>query len=271
MTRAPLVVIAGLLAAAAAAQPPPAPKPIASPTAEDLQRGHALFDVHCARCHGAGGAGGLGPPLVRAKLRRAADDESLLLLLTEGLPGTAMGAAWQLSERETAQMAAYVRALGRAPAEALPGDPARGRTIYEGRGGCAACHIVRGTGGGQGPELTEIGDRRGLAYLRESLLSPGASLPDRLVSHEPNSYAGYLVVRAVTDTGVEIVGARVNEDSFTIQLRDAAGGLHSLRKTRLRTLDKKDGQSLMPSYRETLTAAEIDDVVAYLMTLRARP
>jgi cytochrome c oxidase cbb3-type subunit III len=270
MTRGRLVVIACLLAAPTAAQPPVAPKPIASPTAADLSRGHALFDAQCARCHGIGGTGGLGPPLDRAKLRRAPDDESLLSLLTEGLPGTPMGGA-SLSERETAQVAAYVRSLGGAPAETLPGDPAHGKAIYEGKGACATCHIVHGTGGGQGPELTDVGDRRGSAYLRESLVDPGASLPDRLVAHEPNSYAGYLVVRAVTGAGAEIVGARVNEDSFTIQLRDAAGRLHSLRKAELRSLEKKDGASLMPSYRGTLAHGEIDDLVAYLMTLRARP
>jgi putative heme-binding domain-containing protein len=271
MTRAPLLAIVCLLTAPAAAQAPAGPKPIASPTAADLERGHALYDAQCARCHGIGGTGGMGPPLARPKLRRAPDDQGLVSLLAEGVPGTPMAGAWQLSERETAQVAAYVRSLGRLPAESLPGDPARGRAIYEGKGACAACHIVAGSGSGLGPELSEIGDRRGSAWLRESLLDPGAVLPERAVPYEPNAYAGYLVVRAVKDGGAEIVGARLNEDSFTIQLRDAAGKLHSLRKAELRTLEKKEGASLMPSYRGTLTPAEIDDLVAYLMTLRARP
>ena len=134
-----------------------------------------------------------------------------------------------------------------------------------------ACHIVRGIGGSQGPELTDVGDRRGSAFLRESLVEPGATLPERPVPYEPNVYAGYLVVRTVARGGTEVVGARVNEDSFTIQIRDVAGRLHSLRKADLQLLDKKQGSSLMPTYKATLAPAEIDDLVAYLMTLRVAP
>lgn len=267
----PLVVGACLLAVPLGAQALKPPKPLASPTAADLERGHALFDAQCARCHGIGGTGGMGPPLARAKLRRAADDEGLISILFEGVPGTAMGAAWQLSERELTQVAAYVRSLGNKPAEALPGDPVRGKTVYDDKAACASCHIVRGMGGGQGPELTDVGDRRGAGFLRESMLDPGATLPERAVPYEPNTYAGYLVVRALTRGGADIVGARVNEDSFTIQVRDGAGRLYSLRKAELLSLEKKEGTSLMPSYRSTLTAAEIDDLVAYLMTLRGDP
>jgi cytochrome c oxidase cbb3-type subunit 3 len=266
-----LVVLACLLAVPVAAQAPTLPQPLASPSGADLDRGHALFDSQCARCHGIGGTGGMGPPLDRAKLRRAPSDEDLISVLVHGVPGTAMGGAWQLSERETAQVAAYVRSLGRVPTEELTGDPVRGQAIYDGKGACATCHIVRGAGAGQGPELTDVGAVRGSGHLRESLVDPGAHLPDRPVPYEPNTYAAYLVVRAVTRGGAEVVGARVNEDSFTIQVRDGAGRLHSLRKAQLRSLEKKQGASLMPSYRDTLTAAEIDDLVAYLMTLRAEP
>lgn len=266
-----LVAFVLLSAASLRAQSPPPPAPLANPTREDLERGHQLFDVHCTRCHGIGGTGGMGPPLARAKLRRAPDDPSLLGVLGGGIPGTAMPAFWQLSERETTQVAAYVRSLGRRPVEALPGDPARGKTTYDGKGGCAACHIVHGVGGSQGPELSDVGDRRGSAFLRESLVEPGATLPERTVPYEPNTYAGYLVVRAVARGGAEVVGVRINEDSFTIQIRDAASRLHSLRKADLQLLEKKEGASLMPSYRATLTPTEIDDLVAYLMTLRGNP
>jgi cytochrome c oxidase cbb3-type subunit III len=264
-----LVGLACLLAGVATAQEP-SPRPLTRPTTADLERGHALFDAQCSRCHGIGGAGGAGPPLTRPRLRRAPDDEALVALLVAGIPGTAMESAWQLSERELAQVAAYVRTLGRAAVEPPPGDAARGRLLYD-RSACATCHVVRGTGGGLGPELTSIGDSRGGAHLRESLVDPGASLPDRIVPYEPNAYAGYLMMRAVTAAGAEILGARVNEDSFTVQLRDAGGKVHSLRKAELRSLEPQRGASLMPSYRGTLTPAEIDDLVSYLMTLRGPP
>jgi hypothetical protein len=91
------------------------------------------------------------------------------------------------------------------------------------------------------------------------------------VPYEPNLYPAYVVVRAVPRDGTAIIGTRVNEDSFTIQVRDGTGRLHSLRKVGLARLETQEATSLMPSYRGALTAAEIDDLVAYLMTLQGEP
>lgn len=117
--------------------------------------------------------------------------------------------------------------------------------------------MVEGKGGILGPDLTDVGLRRGADYLRESLVSPGATIPER-----------YLLVRAQTRAGEEVVGVRVNEDSFTIQLRDQAGRIHSLSKLELEDLEKAFGESLMPSYGSELRATELDDLIAYLASLR---
>ena len=65
-------------------------------------------------------------------------------------------------------------------------------------------------------------------------------------------------------------GLRINEDTFTIQLRDEAGDIHSLRKEDLTVLDKQFDSSLMPNYRDTFSDAELEDLVAYLASLRGR-
>ena len=70
--------------------------------------------------------------------------------------------------------------------------------------------------------------------------------------------------------GREVRGIRVNEDSFTIQVRDSAGTLYSFRKTDVQNVDKQFGRSLMPGYKDKLSAAETDDLVAYLASLGAR-
>jgi cytochrome c oxidase cbb3-type subunit III len=244
----------------------PVPKPLAQPTDADLTRGAKLFTGYCSRCHGADGTGGTGPPLARPRLRRAADEAGIIDILQNGVPGTNMAAAFWLSEREIVQLAAYVRSLGQRPEEPLPGDPARGRDLY-GRSGCAACHIVDGEGAGIGPDLSDIGAQRGVSFLRQSLVDPAAARPERPIPYEPYSYQAYLMVRAQPRGGEEITGIRVNEDAFTIQIRDQQG-LHSLRKRELEHLLREPGTSLMPSYRDTLTARELDDLVAFLMTLR---
>jgi hypothetical protein len=63
----------------------------------------------------------------------------------------------------------------------------------------------------------------------------------------------------------------VNEDTFSLQLRDATNRLHSFWKTELRALHKEWGRSPMPSYRGALTPAELDDLVAFLAAQRGEP
>jgi putative heme-binding domain-containing protein len=250
----PIVTIAGQ-----------APAPLKRASAADLKGGAKVYATYCARCHGIDGTGGMGPPLARPRLRRAHDEAAILDVLFNGIPGTSMMAAWSLSEREMQQVTAYVRSLGRRKAEPLPGDPARGRAVYA-RLGCASCHIIDGAGAGMGPELTTIGLQRGAAFLRESILDPVASRPERAVPYEPYTFPAYVVVRARPRGGAEIAGVRLNEDAFTIQLRDQQGRVHSLRKADLERLEPDPGASLMPGYRDQLAGSDLDDLVAYLMT-----
>lgn len=235
----------------------PESDPLARLTAADLARGRQTFEAQCARCHGMQGTGGEGPDLTQPRLRHAPDAASLLRVIGEGIPGTGMPANWQISDREARQVAGYVRSLGRTSPAAVPGDPGRGREIFQGKGGCLSCHIVDGRGGSLGPELTDIGARRGTDYLRESLVDPGASVPD-----------GYRIVRAVAEDGGEIRGMEVNEDVFTIQLKDADNRFLSFRKSALRDFREEPAASFMPRYASQLSGGEIQDLVAYLAGLR---
>ncbi len=245
------------------------PKPLAHPTTADLASGAKVFTTYCARCHGFDGTGGSGPPLTRPRLRHAADEAAILDILVDGIPGTSMTSAWMLSEPEMAQVAAFVRSLGQRPEEPLPGNPDRGRAVYA-QSGCAVCHIVAGEGASLGPDLSEIGLLRGSAFLRESVLDPAAARPDRPVPYEPYGYPAYMAVQVQPRHGPAVNGVLINEDSFTIQLRDQSGRWHSLRKIDLQRLDVALRTSPMPSYRESLDEQRLNDLVAYLMTLRER-
>ena len=179
---------------------------------------------------------------------------------------------WQLSDNEIRLVAAYVRSLGRASQVQVPGDPGKGSELFRAKGGCLACHTVNGQGGSLGPDLSEVGALRGPAFLREALLAPGDALPTGPATGYPwGEYARYLLVHAVTAQGQSVQGVRANEDAFTIQVRDAAGRLHSLRKADLRRLDKEFGKSVMPGYRGVFTDAELQDLIAYLSSLKGTP
>jgi cytochrome c oxidase cbb3-type subunit III len=235
----------------------PQDDPIANLTAGEIEHGKKMFVSHCAVCHGIEGTGGRGPSLNRPSLRRVTDDKALFSLIQTGVEGSEMPGAWWLSEREIRQVVGYVRSIGRTAAVKLPGDPEKGRQLYESKGGCADCHIVSGRGGVLGPELTDVGARRSATYLHEALIDPGTSTPE-----------GFLVVRVTTRDGKKLFGLRVNEDSFTIQLRDAGGRFQSFRKLDLVQLNKDSKAELMPSYRDTFKGSEMDDLVAYLASLR---
>ena len=226
-------------------------------TPSDAGAGRRIFESQCALCHGQTGGGGRGPALNRPKLERAPDDESLRKLISEGFRD--MPGAWQLHPDEVIGVAAYVRSLGALPQEKVPGDPASGARIYSAHG-CAGCHMISGLGEGFGPELTAVGTRRSTAFLRQTVLTPAATLP-----------AGFLYVSALPVAGAAVRGIRVNEDSFTIQLRDAGGRYHSFRKSELKELRRLAGETPMPSYDGQIDGSALDDLVAYLASLKGRP
>jgi cytochrome c oxidase cbb3-type subunit 3 len=235
------------------------PKPVPLPdTPADLALGEKLFRNQCGLCHGPKGEGSRGPMLTRAKLRRAPDDVTLVKILDEGIRGTEMpGSKNVMSELEVRQTAAYVRSLGKIEMEPVPGDPARGAELYKVKGSCTGCHSLHGEGGVAGPDLTDIGDRRSARYLRESLVNPETDLPD-----------GYLLVTLTAKDGRTLTGVRVNEDSFSIQVRDDAGNSHSFWKTELAGIEKHRGKSAMPSFKTRFTDGELIDLVAYLASLK---
>jgi cytochrome c oxidase cbb3-type subunit 3 len=226
-------------------------------TRADLLNGEKLFQVHCALCHGPRGEGSRGPALAKARLSRAPDDAALIKILDEGIRGTEMPGADALSDKEKRQTAAFARSLGKVVQKPVPGDTARGGEIFRGKGNCAGCHAIRGEGGIVGPDLSVIGDSRSAAFLRESIVNPGAAVPE-----------GYLLVTVVSKNGSRVTGVRENEDSFSIQLRDDGGRSYSFWKRDVAQIDAQRGKSPMPSYQGQLSDEELTNLVAYLASLK---
>ncbi len=223
----------------------------------EREAGASLFGTHCAVCHGIDGSGGKGPNLLKPNYERASTDAALIQLISEG--GGGMPGNWALTVDELRSLGGFVRSLGSKPAADLPGDAARGRTVYE-KQGCSGCHIIEGRGGSLGPELTRIGLSRGAAHLSESILEPGNDFDK-----------GARLVQLTTQGGRVVRGMLVNEDVFVVQVRDASNTYHSLDKANLQDFRKLEGESLMPSYRGSLSDSELTDLVAYLASLRGAP
>jgi putative heme-binding domain-containing protein len=139
------------------------------------------------------------------------------------------------------------------------GNAAAGKAIFDGKAGCGACHSIGEHGASLGPELGDIGIRRSATSLRLSLIDPDAEIATQ-----------YYTVVVVTKRGETIRGLALNEDDLSIQIRDINGNPGSFLKDDLKTTWREQ-RSLMPSYAARLSGTEIDDVVAYLRTLKGPP
>ena len=223
----------------------------------EVDDGGKLYAANCSRCHGPDGDGVAGVNLARGTFRRASTDDELVRIIMNGIPGTAMTATG-LWDVEAGVIVAYLHSLVPPAGDSgSQGDAARGKALFEGKGGCQACHRVTGVGARVGPDLSEIGALRRAADLERSLVDPDAEILPENRS-----------VRAARKDGTTITGRLLNLDSFTVQILEDHERLVSLEKSTLRELSflKK---SPMPSYREKLTSREIADVVRYLTSLRS--
>lgn len=240
----------------AAAQQRPAQDHPGQYSALDIEAGSRLYAGQCALCHGATGDAVAGADLRRGQFRRSVSDEDLARVITMGLPDAGMpGFKFQPSEIDG--LIAFIRAGFDVGGTAVRvGHVGRGQALFEGKGGCTACHRVNDRGPRVAPDLSDIGAVRTPSALQRSLVDPTSAM---LPINRP--------VRAVTRDGRTIRGRRLNEDTFTVQLIDDNERLVSLVKADLREYELAK-VSPMLSVAGKLTADEQADLVAYLLSLK---
>jgi putative heme-binding domain-containing protein len=229
-------------------------------TTADVQRGGQIFLASCARCHGPDGDAVSGVDLASNKFRHARTDRELMDLIRKGIPGTPMPPG-NYTDDQASAIVAYLHSMGNAPrstSDANPGNPARGKAIFDGKGQCRTCHRVNEEGGFTGPDLSSIGGERRPADLQRALLDPNSGIRD---ANRP--------VRAVTLDGTVIQGTLLNYDTYSLQLLDTTGKLRSLQTDKLREYELMK-TSPMPGYKDQLTTQEIADLVSYLVTLKGQ-
>ena len=232
---------------------------------EELEKGKQTFETTCSTCHGLDGGGAMGPNIQGIPFRLGVD--AVTNVIKNGMPGGMPSFGGQLDAQQIQQVVGYLLSMTRKDEGKITGDPAAGKQVYE-TAGCANCHIISGEGGDLGPELTSVGQSRGPNYLRNTLLYPGTDLPPSRAFLESGGQLQFLFVHVVTKDGHAVDGTRVAEDSLNIVLEDAQGKFHSFRKSELRVLDKEPGRSTMPSVKGKLSDTQVNDLVAYLASLK---
>ena len=221
----------------------------------EVETGFNLYNANCFPCHGANGDSISGVNLRSGQFRRVSNDQELNRLLQTGVPGTAMPPG-RYSTGELASLVAYIRSMREFDTTPARGDSTRGRAIFEGKGACTNCHRVDGKGSRAAPDLSDIGAIRNPDVLARTITDPTSAL-------RPANRT----VRAVTRAGKTYTGRRLNEDTYTVQLITQDERMVSLVKSELREFTVLKTSS-MPSYKGELTASELDDLTAYLRTLK---
>lgn len=222
---------------------------------EDIAIGSRLYGTQCNQCHGRDGDQVSGVDLRRGLFRQSLSDEDLAKVITSGTSGGMP--PFRLPPAELTGIVAFIRAGFDTTASVRVGDAARGRAVFDGKGQCGTCHRVAGRGPRVAPDLSDIGLARTPAALERTLRDPSSAM---LPINRP--------VRIVMKDGRNLRGRRLNEDTYTVQIIDEQERLLSIAKRDVRTLDV-EAKSPMPAFADRLTADEIADTVAYLLTLRA--
>jgi len=235
--------------------------PAAAQAPAGVAGGMALFQTRCADCHGIDAKGVHGPDLT-VIFGNGATDAGVMRTIRTGVPGTEMPAS-NAPDEELRAIVAYLHTLNPTPLAGGSG-PSTGSGQGNAAGGegqftasCAGCHRVNGRGGALGPDLSRIGASRSPALLTREIRDASATITP-----------GYQPVTLVTKDGQRIRGARKAEDAYSIQIMDAGQRLQGYVKADLREViaEKK---SLMPDFAaDRLSDRDLNDLVAYLGTLR---
>ena len=224
----------------------------------DVRMGRNLYQGKCTSCHGIDAKGseeGDGPDLTTGSFQHAESDGGLFRVIRDGIPDTSMRGLKKAPDQTIWQLVTYIRSLNPVPADLdLPGSIDAGAALFE-AGECGSCHKVGGHGGRLGPDLSTVAQRRTPAQLHSDLTAPDAEVRPR-----------WWTLRVTRNDGSVVQGTRMGEDTFTVRMMDADENLRAFTKRDVQSVETIKS-STMPS-QASLTPAQLDDLVAYLSSLR---
>jgi mono/diheme cytochrome c family protein len=240
----------------------------ADPAAVD--RGKALFGVHCSFCHGSDARGGEGGPnLIRSQLvLNDQKGELLTPVVQNGRPDAGMPKL-PLTADQVADIAAFVHsfrvggydASRERPPSILVGDAKAGEQAFASK--CASCHSVTG-------DLKAFGAKfQDPKQLQQTWLMPGGGGRGFGMAGPSPVSVPPTTVTVTPASGRKVEGRLVRIDDFIVTLVQPDGIQRTFRRDgetpKVEIHDPLEPhRRLLPTY----TDKQIHDLTAYLVTVK---
>jgi PQQ-dependent dehydrogenase (methanol/ethanol family) len=215
--------------------------------------GAKIYAQRCAGCHGADAHGTDKAPALAANCRvRDRSVQDLRDLIRKGVPASGMP-AFDLPPHELDALVALLRSMNPPPAEtSVSGNPQAGESLFFGKGQCASCHMISGTGAAIGPDLSNVGQQMTTDEIQAKLVNPSSRIT-----------AGYQLATVQLRNGNTVRGFVRSRSNFDIRLQDLTGQLHPIQEGDI-TAIHEETESIMPPVNAT--TEELRDLVAFLGT-----
>jgi cytochrome c oxidase cbb3-type subunit 3 len=229
-----------------------------------IERGKAVYGVHCTFCHGADARGGSGGPnLIRASLvLNDKNGELIGPVIREGREGMPK---FDLTPAQISDIAAFIHSFKvggydvsrMTPPTIVTGDPKAGEAYFQKT--CAGCHSVTGNLKGIASRITDA------KRLQQTWLLPGSGSGrgDTSVSKVPPTTV------SVTSGKGKVTGRLLRIDDFVVSLIDEEGVPRTF--TRDGDSPKVELHDPLLGHRNLLASyadKDIHDVTAYLVTIK---
>lgn len=227
-------------------------------TAQQIDAGGALFQQHCAFCHGRDAAGGeTGPDLTLSKLVSSdATGSNIAEVVKNGRIEKGMP-KFNLPDTEIDQLAAFIHSQqdkslsqsgnrrGVDVRDLQTGDAEAGKRYFNGSGNCSKCH-------------SPTGDLAGVATRFE-----GLKLEQRMLFPRDTKAK----VTVTTRQNKTFNGILAYQDEFMIALVDSDGLYHSWKASDVTSKIDDPVQAHVEQF-DKYTDADIHNLMAYIQTLR---
>ena len=174
------------------------------------------------------------------RLLRNLNDPSVAKLLLQQF-----GVARESGEDKAREIARYRGMVESSP----PGDLRRGQEVFARN--CQQCHVLFGTGGKVGPDLTGS-DRGNIYYVLQNIIDPNAVIPNVFRSSTLETKDDRVITGILTKQDAAAITIATATETLTIPKTD----VQSLQESQL---------SLMPEgLIQSMSDADVRDLVAYL-------